>query len=191
VIAGAVPDHVLCAIRALVEFIFQAQGLLLYDEHLHALGEALCEFHTYKNAIVNAGGQQGKNGPITHFNIPKLEGLQRVAWNVCMMGVPYQHTSDITEHCHITHVKTPYCRSSHRNFHEQCCHYMDCVKKMCLFSLYVSLKSSNVSLLNEMFNKASQVANHYPQAMWLSQVLPLGDILIAGGALKPFLFSKI
>jgi hypothetical protein len=57
VIAGAVPDCVLCAVHTLIEFIFQAQGLLLYDEHLHALGEALHEFHTYKNAIVNAGGQ--------------------------------------------------------------------------------------------------------------------------------------
>jgi hypothetical protein len=97
VIAGAVPDSVLRAVRALIEFVFQAQSLLLYDEHLHALNEALREFHTYKNAIVNAGGRRGKRGPIMHFNIPKLEGLQRVVWNARMMGAPYQYTSDITE----------------------------------------------------------------------------------------------
>jgi hypothetical protein len=56
-IAGAVPDTVLCAIHTLVEFIFLAQGLLLYDEHLFALGEALHEFYTYKNSIIIAGGR--------------------------------------------------------------------------------------------------------------------------------------
>lgn len=90
VIAGAVPDNVLCTIHALIEFIFQAQSLLLYDEHLHALGKALQEFHTYKNSIINSGGWQGKKGPIMHFNIyiPKLEGMNQVAWNVSMMGTP-------------------------------------------------------------------------------------------------------
>jgi hypothetical protein len=84
------------------------------------------------------------------------------------MGVPYQHTSDITEHCHITHVshvKTPFRQSSHHNFHKQCCCYMDHIEKMRLFGLYVSLKYNNASLLNEKFNEASEVANHYPEAM--------------------------
>jgi hypothetical protein len=77
--------------------VFQAQSLLLYDEHLHALNKALCEFHTFKNAIINAGGQLGKNGPIPHFKISKLEGLWRVAGNAHVMGTPYQWTSDITK----------------------------------------------------------------------------------------------
>jgi hypothetical protein len=191
VIAGAVPDNVLCTIRALVEFIFQAQSLLLYDEHLHALDEALREFHTYKNSIIISGGRRGKKGPIMHFNIPKLEGMNRVAWNASMMGAPYQYTSDITERCHITHVKTPYRRSSHRNFHEQCCRYMDRVEKMHLFSLYVSLKANNAGLLNEMFEEASTVADHYPEATWLSRVLPPGDFAVAGNVPKPSLFDKV
>jgi hypothetical protein len=56
VIMNVVLDHVLCALCAFVKFIFYVQGLLLYDKHLHAMGEALCECHTFKNAIVNAGG---------------------------------------------------------------------------------------------------------------------------------------
>ena len=54
-IAGAVPVHVLCAICALVKFIFQAQGLLLYDDHLHSMEQALHEFHHYKASIILAG----------------------------------------------------------------------------------------------------------------------------------------
>ena len=78
VTAGSIHPHVTCAIRALIEFIFQAQSLLIYDEHLHALREALREFHFYKNAIVHQGGRRGKRGPILHFNIPKLELMQGI-----------------------------------------------------------------------------------------------------------------
>jgi hypothetical protein len=191
VIANAVPDRVLCTVHALIEFIFHAQGLLLYDKHLHALDKALCEFHTFKNAIINVGGCQGNNGAILHFKIQKLEGLIRVAQNAHKMGTPYQYTSNIMEQCHITHVKTPYRCSSCQKFHEQYCRFMDCMEKLCLFGLYVSLKSNNASLVNKMFNEASKVADCYPEATWLSHALPPGDISIGGNTSKPSLFSKL
>jgi hypothetical protein len=68
---------------------------------------------------------------------------------------------------------------------------MDRVEKMRLFGLYVSLKFNNASLLNEMFNETAEVVNHYPEAAWLSQVLPHGDISIPGGVSKSSLFSKV
>ena len=154
VAAGAVPDSVLSALRALVEFIFQAQSLLIYDEHLHALRKALREFHTLKDSIVLAGGWMGKNGPIPLFKISKLEAMAGVIRNITRMGASYQWTSDITKHCHITHVKTPYQMSNHRNFHQQCCRFMDRVEKACLFRLYTSLKTNGASLLNKMVHEA-------------------------------------
>ena len=124
VAAGAIPNDVLSALHALVKFIFQAQSLLIYDEHLHALREAFREFHALKNSIIIAGRRLGRNGPILHFKIPKLEAMGGIAHSVVRMGASYQYTSDITEHCHITHVKTPYQMSNHCNFHQQCCHYI-------------------------------------------------------------------
>jgi hypothetical protein len=191
VAAGAVPPAVLCAIRALLEFVVQAQSLLLYDEHLHALNEALREFHTYKNSIINAGGRRGKNGPMMHFNIPKLEGLWRVVSNARAMGAPFQWTSDITERCHITHVKTPYRHSNRRNFHEQCCRYMDRHEKLRLFGLYTSLKSHGASLTNEMFDEATEVHNHYPEATWLAQILPAGEVAHLSKVPNTSLFNKV
>ena len=107
-IAGAVLNNVLCAVRALVEFIFQAQSLLLYDDHLHSMDKALREFHHYKSSIILAGGWRGKNGIIPHFWIPKLEGFIQAVWSVRMIGSIAQYTSNTTEHCHQTHVKAPY-----------------------------------------------------------------------------------
>ncbi|KAF7984714.1 hypothetical protein HWV62_13026 [Athelia sp. TMB] len=190
VIAGAVEAPVLCAIRAIVEFIFTAQALLLYRDHFHALREALREFHTYKNDIIRAGGHRGKNGPILHFKIPKLEGFGRVAYNADHMGAPYQYTSDITERCHMTHVKQPFRRSNRRNFVEQCARYLDRLEKVSKFDLYTRLRSSGASLLNLMVEEASEVADHYPEATWLSHVLPKDEYQVRGAASCLSLSSK-
>ena len=84
-VAAGTVDHkepkALPAIRAILDFIFQAQGLLLFDEHLHSITKALYEFHDLKNAIILAGGRCGKNGLIGHFCIPKLEGMQWLVRN--------------------------------------------------------------------------------------------------------------
>jgi hypothetical protein len=172
VIAGGVSDDTLRAMRALLEFIFHAQDLFLYDETVHALRESLREFHHYKSAIIHDGGRKGKRGIIEHFEIPKLEMLHIIPRSTILMGAPYQWTSDITERCHITHVKTPYRMSNKRNFHEQCVRFMDRVEKMHLFGLYSTLKSHGLSLLNEMVMEASDMSDHYPEQAWLSRVLP-------------------
>ncbi|KAG1825737.1 uncharacterized protein BJ212DRAFT_1295109 [Suillus subaureus] len=151
-IAGAVPDDVACTLHTITEFIFQAQNLFLYDKTLHLLTEALCEFHHYKVSIITAGGHRGKNGPLNHFQIPKLELMQHVVQSTRAMGAPYQWSSDITERCHITHVKQPYCMTDHKDFHV--------------------LKSQQASLIYKMSREANAMALHYPEATWISTVLP-------------------
>ncbi|KAG1751022.1 hypothetical protein EDB19DRAFT_1893166 [Suillus lakei] len=146
VIVGAVPNEVAHALHAITEFIFQAQNLFLYDETLHSLSKALCKFHYYKDFILTAGGRHGKNGPLNHFQIPKLELMQHVIWSTRAMGAPYQWSSDITEHCHITHVKQPYHMSNHRDFHGQCCRFFDRQEKLQFFQLYTGSKHDGAPL---------------------------------------------
>jgi hypothetical protein len=57
---------------------------------------------------------------------------------------------------------------------------MNHVEKMQLFSLYVSLKYFGASLIDEMIDEAADMANHYPETTWLSQVLPPGNVAIGG-----------
>ncbi|KAF9222828.1 hypothetical protein BS17DRAFT_836007 [Gyrodon lividus] len=86
---GAIPDDVLCAIRSITEFIFLAQDQFVYDETLHALTKALREFHHFKPSIIAAGGCRGKNGPLNHFQIPKLELTQHVLFTTLKtVGMP-------------------------------------------------------------------------------------------------------
>lgn len=199
VIAGAVDDKVLGAIRSMVDFIFIGQSLLFYDEHLFSLQQALREFHTLKSAIQAAGGRRGKKGVIAHWNIPKLELMNSVSESVKFMGSPYQWTSDITERCHITHVKEPYRKSNKRNFHEQCCRFMDRVEKCRIFHLYTIVKELGPSLTNEIAIEANHVANNYPEAAWISElttgyesgVISVGQSLSTNHAvLRSTLFDK-
>ena len=50
---------------------------------------AIQEFHTSKAAIYTSGGQQGKYGPIDHWNIPKLKLMNSVHQSIIWMGTPY------------------------------------------------------------------------------------------------------
>jgi hypothetical protein len=195
VAAGAVSQDVLSAVRALVDFIFQAQNLTHSDETFHALREALQEFHHYKQSIITSGGQYGKRGPINHFCIPKLETFQHVTQSIQVLGSAYQWTSDITERCHITHAKTPYRRSNHIDFHKQCCRFLDHDEKRRSFNLYLLLKDNNASLQNEMRRESSFMASQHPEATWIAQVLPSdmhisSSRLITRPAIQKNLFTK-
>lgn len=172
VAAGAVPDSVLCAIRALLDFIYQAQNVYHYDDTLYALTQALDEFHSHKFSILEAGGRTGKTGALNHFQIPKLELMQQVVRSIKAMGASYQWTSDVTERCHIVLVKRPYRSSNRRDFHAQCCRFLDREEKIRFFSLFVVLKMGNVPLLNLMHQEATEMASHYPEHVWISRVLP-------------------
>ena len=165
VAAGTVPNVVLCALRAITEFIFLTQSVFLYDETLHSLGEALQEFHHYKSAIIAAGGRQGKNGPLNHFHIPKLELTLYVEQSVCAMGAPYQWSSDITKRCHITHVKTSYHLSNHHNFHEQCCRFLDRQEKQRFFQLYTTLKTVHAPLMDKIRLETGLIQLYHTKSM--------------------------
>ncbi|KAH9018763.1 hypothetical protein EDB85DRAFT_2075891 [Lactarius pseudohatsudake] len=135
VIAGAVPPRFLCAIRALVDFIYQVQSPLLTESAISKFVDVLQKFHNEKEAIITAGARMGSKGPIGHFNIPKLEILHHFACSTKMMGVPIQWTADVTERLHITEVKHPFRATNHRNFEEQCTRILDRLERVHLFDL--------------------------------------------------------
>lgn len=192
VVAGAVPTEVLRAIRALTEFIFHAQGLDIHEEQLEASLLCLNEFHHYKDAIIKAGGRRGKHGAILHFNIPKLEGMGRVVASIRETGASYQHTSDITERCHIILVKEPYRESNKRDYHAQMVRNLIRKEKMRAFHLFTTLRAVGPSLINLMIDEASALADHFPETTWLAHVLPEGEAHLLGSSRShpTNLFSK-
>ncbi|KAG0701882.1 hypothetical protein DFH29DRAFT_982526 [Suillus ampliporus] len=74
-ITGVVDVDFIHAVRALINFIYQAQSSTFTPSSITDMNSSLAEFHRFKGAIVNAEARRGTSGPIEHFEIPKLELL--------------------------------------------------------------------------------------------------------------------
>jgi hypothetical protein len=143
VIAGAVPPKFLVAIRALLDFRYLAQSHVISEETCSSIDDSLQEFHSHKQAILDAGARRGKK-LIHNWYIPKLEFFQSVATNIRENGVAIQWSADITEHAHITTVKDPARSGNNQNYEPQICRYLDRLDKLRQFDLATSIKEAKV-----------------------------------------------
>jgi hypothetical protein len=135
IIAGAVHPCFLCAIRAMIDFIYQVQLPFLSESAIASFADSLQEFHEEKMAITEAGARKGSKGStISHFNIPKLEIWNHFAQSTRMMGAPFQWTANVMEQLHTTQVKITFCLTNHHShFEEQCARILDWQEQVWLF----------------------------------------------------------
>lgn len=141
VIAGAVPKEFLVAIRALTDFRYLAQAPSFTDESIKKVACALEEFHNHKDAILRAKARTGKNGPISSWEIPKLELLQSVAPSIRQSGAVMQWTADITEHAHVDEIKVPARAGNNQNYYSQISRHLDRLEKCFRFDLATYIES--------------------------------------------------
>ncbi|KAF8868601.1 hypothetical protein BD779DRAFT_1481169 [Infundibulicybe gibba] len=140
VIAGAVPKHLLIAIRALMDFRYLAQARIIDDRVCIMIQTSLKEFHDHKAAILAAGARRGKGSKIIdNWYIPKLEFLQSVVPSIRSNGSPIQWSADVTERTHISEIKDPTRASNNQRYEEQICRYLDRAEKCQQFNLATSM----------------------------------------------------
>jgi len=146
IIAGAAPCEILCAICALMDFRYQVQSYLIDNDDLQQISAALDEFHRHKQAVLNFGARWGKGSRIIdNWYIPKLELMQSFVPSIRNVGVAIQWTTDVTEHAHVTEIKTPAEASNNHNYDPQICWYLDRSEKCRMFELTMSLTESNAA----------------------------------------------
>jgi len=146
IIAGAAPREILCAIRALMDFCYRVQSYLINDDDLQQISTALDEFHRHKQAVLNFGACRGKGSRIIdNWYIPKLELMQSFVPSIRNIGVAIQWTADVTEHAHVTEIKTPAEASNNHNYDPQICRYLHRSEKCRMFELATSLTESNAA----------------------------------------------
>lgn len=141
---GLIPDDVdprfvLC-IRALLDLRYLSQLPQATEDDLHAISSALQLFHTHKEVILDLHLRVGKGGPLTHFEIPKLELLQSIVSCIRWSGTLPQWSADITERLHIVYVKTPRENTNGRDFPPQICRNLDRQEKCRYFDLATRLR---------------------------------------------------
>jgi hypothetical protein len=144
VIADAVSPQFVLALRALMDFRYLAQSPVLDDKACGQITNALTLFHQNKQAIMDAGARRGKNGPILHWEIPKLELLLSVVPNIKSNGIASQWSADFTEHAHIPLVKEPAHAGNNQHYESQICRFLDRLEKIRNFDLATAIRASGI-----------------------------------------------
>ena len=103
--ARAVTDDFIHTVHSMFKFIYQAQDPVYTDSSIAVMEQALANFHSRKQYVIDLGERRGMKGPIKHFNIPKLELMSSFACQTKANGVLIQYTADMSEHLLITHCK--------------------------------------------------------------------------------------
>ena len=149
-IAGLAEPDFVRAIRAIVDFLYQAQAPTFTHSSIRAMEESLQEFHTYKGAILRAGVRRGKSKEIPHFHIPKLELLQSFSRGIRNSGSLIAYTADVSKRLLISHCKDPFTRTNcqRSGFTQQIVLLLDREESIRRFDLYSLLRERDVSLTN-------------------------------------------
>ena len=108
-IEGHVPDEMVKAMRALLEFGYIAQRNVHDTNSLEELDDALQRFHRNREIFRTSGVRP--NG----FNLPRQHSLTHYTKLIRSFGAPNGLCSSITESKHIKAVKEPWRRSSRFN----------------------------------------------------------------------------
>ncbi|KAJ7205310.1 hypothetical protein GGX14DRAFT_569060 [Mycena pura] len=137
-IADAVPQPVVRALAALMDFRFFTQSPQFDEATFSRMDGFLMEFHELKQSIIDAGGREQ-----SHFNIPKLEFYHGIVPSIRWAGAPMQYTADMTEKAHSTQIKIPARNeTNHRDYDPQIVRHLDRVEKLRLFSLFTDNQAS-------------------------------------------------
>lgn len=172
-IAGRVPGRFLCAIRALIDFIYQAQSPVYTDSSIEEMEASLREFHAHKDVIIEVGARKKKANGKADFCIPKLELFQSFGRAVRNSGALIFHTADVSERLLKTHCKETFERTSkNKDFGEQIARILNRGEAVRQFDLYTLLLSSDVPLINAICAEEERERATDPAFAWVGRVLP-------------------
>ena len=105
-IEGHVPDDVVRAFRAFLEFCHLVRRDVITDETLAALRDALSRFHQYREIFRTTGVRPDG------FSLPRQHSLVHYEALIRLFGAPNGLCTSITESKHIKAVKEPWRRSN-------------------------------------------------------------------------------
>jgi len=105
-IESYVPEEMVRAIRAFLEFCYIARRDVHDTHSLGALDDALHQFHHHREIFRTSGIR------VNGFNLPRQHSLTHYVKLIRAFGAPNGLCSSITESKHIKAVKEPYRRSN-------------------------------------------------------------------------------
>ena len=109
VIASLINEHVLAAMRGLLDFIYYAQYHSHTDIILSQMQMALNTFHANKDSFIELGVHD-------HFNIPKIHSMLHYIQSIQYLGSTDGFNTEYPEQLHIDYAKKAYHGSSRSDY---------------------------------------------------------------------------
>jgi hypothetical protein len=106
------PARLICAVRAMLDFLHLAQYPLHSTETLACMKDALDQFHDNKKIFLDLGIH-------TTFAIPKLHGLDHYMHSIKLFGTTDNYNTEFTERLHIDLAKDAYRATNHKDEYPQ------------------------------------------------------------------------
>ena len=98
---GMNPSCLICAVHAILDFLYLAQYPVHLSTTLDLLADSLSHFHENKDIFIDLGVRE-------HFNIPKLHYLKHYMDFIKLHGTMDNYNTEYTEHLHIDLAKDAY-----------------------------------------------------------------------------------
>ncbi|KAG8743109.1 hypothetical protein FRC11_014025, partial [Ceratobasidium sp. 423] len=130
VMHGLVPDRVLKAVIAVIDFIYYARLPVHTDTTLQLLDDALARFHEFKDVFVTWQIR-------TDFNINKLHSMIHYSESIRQLGAADGYNTETPERLHIEFAKRAYQATNRREFFKQMTVYLDRRERVAKFDMYL------------------------------------------------------
>ncbi|KAH7905034.1 hypothetical protein BJ138DRAFT_1233443 [Hygrophoropsis aurantiaca] len=120
-----------CAMRALLDFLYLAQYPVHSDTSLAFLETSLRTFHENKHIFVTLGIRNG-------FKIPKLHFLEHYKRCITLLGTTDNYNTEATERLHIDFAKDAYTATNHKEEFWQMTKWLERREKVLYHANYVT-----------------------------------------------------
>jgi hypothetical protein len=125
------PSCLVCAVRAIIDFLYLAQYPVHTSHTLDMMDKALDQFHQNKSIFIDLGIR-------TNFNIPKLHALLHYTQSIRLYGTTDNYNTEYTERLHIDFAKEAYRATNHKDEYPQMTHWLERREKVHQFQKFIS-----------------------------------------------------
>ncbi|PSS15390.1 hypothetical protein PHLCEN_2v3287 [Hermanssonia centrifuga] len=124
------PGMLVCAVRAMLDFVYLAQYPIHSDETLASLHNALCRFHDNKDVFVTLGIR-------ADFHFPKAHFPQHYRFLIENLGTTDNFNTEYTERLHIDFAKDAYRASNRKDEFPQMTLWLERKEKVLRHNQYI------------------------------------------------------
>ena len=125
------PARLICAVRALLDFLYLSQYPVHTSDTLSNLADALQRFHANKDIFIDLGIRD-------HFKIPKFHSYEHYVASIKLFGTTDNYNTQATERLHIDYAKEAYRATNTKDEYPQMTLWLERREKLLRHEAYIA-----------------------------------------------------